>query len=338
MQRSIIVAAVGSVLMLAGLSQAAFTISALPSAQAAPAGKFALDLFARNDAGGTDGSNLQAVKINFTGTGGTRAFFFTEGLANGTTPETYATDQYNFGAGTSGTNVTDLGSSNLRIGTRTLGQHAMPNYPGDEDSPLTPDQAANGVSSFTADYAVLSAAISVPTPTSPGARFARLVFNTQQPFFSAVVTLAGETGPGVDYTYSYIIVDPGPATILPTPPTSVVFGPVVSNGQTFSVQVKTTSYVGDTVSLLPGAVAGITGLSVSRTTATANDVQTDTFTVTGNVAYSLNMTTVSVPFSVTNQGIGGPAIGSFQLIVTPEPASLAMLSGVAVLGAARRRR
>jgi hypothetical protein len=334
--RSLVLAAVAaSVFASADLARAAFTLSFLPSAQAAPAGKFAYDFFAQNDAGGTDGSNLQAVKINLTAGGSTRVFFNTVDLANGTTPETYSSDQYNFGAGTSGTNVTDLGSSNLRIGTRTAGQHAFPNYPGDDDSPISQDGATNGLSSFTADYAVLSAAVSVPTPTAPGARFARLVFNTSTPQINMVISLAGETGAGVDYTFGVTPSNSAPVPVGPVAPTPVVFGTVVSNGANFSVSVTVTDAdAADVLALTLGSLpAGITNTQV-----TGGGTTPQVFTITGNVNYSLNKSTVVIPFTVTD-GVGGHTIpGSFSLIVTPEPASLAVLGGAAIMGIVRRRR
>jgi hypothetical protein len=340
--RSLALAAAVALVASSGVARAAFTITAVPSVQQAPAGKSAYDFFAQNDAGGTDGSNLQAVKIVFTAGAGTKVFFNTADLANGTTPETYSADQYNFGPGTSGTNVTDLGSSNLRIGTRTAGQHAFPNYPGDENSPITQDQATNGLSTWDADYAVLSAAVSVPTPTTPGARFARLVFNNITPTFVMVVTLAGEVGMGVNYTFQFHVDDFNTPPIGTSNPTPVVFGPTVSNGQTFSVNITAvdTDTPAQTLTLALGALpAGISNVAV---TPIGGGTSGTVFNVTGTVAYSLNMSSVFIPYTITdnNQGPAGPGVfnGTFQLLITPEPTSMAALAGVAALGIVRRRR
>jgi hypothetical protein len=330
MYRSIILALAG-VLSLASLSQATFVITGQPSAQPAPAGRIALDLFAQNDAGGADGSNLQAAKITFTGQNGTKAFFATFDPGDGT----IGVDQWNFGAAAQSNTILDLGGSNLRLGTKALNTHTFTNFPGDVDSPITADQAANGLSSFGADYALLSAAQSVPSTTAPGTRFARLVVNDIPSLsFMVVANLAGETGAGVDYTFS-IHIDPPPGpTILPVAPTPVVFGSTVSNGQPFSVTIQATDpNQGSNLSLALGTLpAGITGTAVS-----GGGASPATFTVTGNVAYSLNMTTVTIPITVAN-GLGSTTNGSFALVVTPEPASLAALASVAALGATRRRR
>jgi hypothetical protein len=332
MRRSTILAAVSSVLALASLSQAAFTITAVPSAQpATTAGRVAYDIFAQNDAGGADGSNLQAAKITFTGAGGTKVFFATFDPGDGT----IGVDQWNFGSGAQSNTILDPNGSNLRFSNKALNTHTFTNFPGDSDSAITADQAANGLASFGADYALLSAAQSVPTPTAPGARFARLVFN-QAPQGTIVANLAGESGAGVDYTFAFGTVPPTntPPVVLPTAPTPVVFGPVVSNGAPFSVTINTTDVnAADVLSLTLGALpAGITGTAVA-----GGGTSPESFTVTGNVAYSLNGTTVTIPFTVSD-GAGGTTAGSFQLVVTPEPASLAALAGAAGLGLIRRRK
>jgi hypothetical protein len=334
--RSIVLGAVAaSVLASASLSQAAFTISALPSAQSAPAGRFAYDLFAQNDAGGPDGSNLQAIKMTLTGLNGTKMFFATFDPGDGT----IGVDQWNFGAAAQSNTILDLGSSNLRFSNKALNTHTFTNFPGDSDSPITADQAANGLSSFSADYALLSAAQSVPTPTAPGARFARLVFNTPSPLVTATFNVAGETGAGVDYTYTPGFFPP-PPNVPPigiSAPTPVVFGSAVSNGAPFSVTVSATDAEVplQTLTLAIGALpAGITNVAVSPANGGTSPV---VFTVTGTVAYSLNQSTVLIPYTLAD-GAGGTFSGQITLIVTPEPAMMMAVASVSAAALIRRRK
>lgn len=335
MRRSALMAAIGGVLALSSLSQAAFTITFAPSAQpATQAGRFAFDFFAQNDANTADGVNLQAAKPTFTGINGTKVFFeaFEEA------PGVFATDQYNFGTGTSGTNVTNPNASNLRIGNRTAGQHAYTNYPGDADSPLNADQATNGLSSFTADYAVLSALNSVPAAVPPGARFARLVFNTQTPAGTLSGDFAGETGP----TSSASVILPGVVGPTNTPPVvpavtpgTVTFGQIVDQGAAFSVQIpasdlNATDVLTLTVGVLP---AGVSNVTVSPS---AGGTQPQIFTVNGTVSFRPNGSTVSIPFSVSDGTASTP--GQIVLTIVPEPTSMLALAGAAGLGLIRRRK
>jgi hypothetical protein len=126
-----------------------------------------------------------------------------------------------------------------------------------------------------------------------------------------------------------------PPLILPVPPTPVVFGSNVGSGKTFSVTVHVTDPdAADILSLALGTLpAGVTNTLVS-----GGGVSPQGFTITGTVSYSLNKTTVTIPFNVTD-GVGGHTVpGSFDLVVTPEPASLTALGGTALTGLVRRRK
>jgi hypothetical protein len=323
MRRTALFAAVSSVLSLASLSQAAFTITSAPSLQAAPAGsgKFAYDFFAQNDqADASDGINLQAVKLVFTGTNGTKVFFSIFDNGDGT----FGADTYNFGAGTSGTNVTDPGSSNLRIGNRAAGSHAFPNVPGDSDSPVTAADAANGMGSFTADYAVLSAAQSVPTPTPPGARFARLVFNSATPTGTLVTSLAGEVGVASTQTYQIGTTTP----TNPTTPTDVVT--ITPSSVTVDVAPAGLESFG------PVVVLGTNNLTVGA----IDPKIADNISISGT---GVNRTISGSGFTYGDIGVytigfsSGSTTSTFTLTVVPEPTTLAAL-GAASLGLIRRRK
>lgn len=114
-------------------------------------------------------------------------------------------------------------------------------------------------------------------------------------------------------------------------PVNVVFGPVVTDGAPFLTTVNATSPdAGVVLTLNVENTPGLTNVTVMPG---ANG----DFLVTGSVHYSLNGTDVPVPFTVTNQTMGASIAGLFTLHVTPEPASLGLVSLLAVLRGRRRK-
>jgi hypothetical protein len=109
--------------------------------------------------------------------------------------------------------------------------------------------------------------------------------------------------------------------------TSAVFGPVVTDGAPFSIQMQVTDQDGDNLSFLGFGTlpAGVLNLMVTPLTS-GNPA---TFMISGFVDYILNGTTIAIPFTVSDDAsplFGGPGIvtGSFNVAVTPEPASVAL--------------
>lgn len=136
------------------------------------------------------------------------------------------------------------------------------------------------------------------------------------------VTLGG--GPGGN---DPVIVNDGAST-------TATFGQIVTNGAPFSIVIQgTDADAGDILSLAVGALpAGVSNVTVSPATSgsPAN------FTVSGTVDYSLNGTTVNVPITLTSTQ-GTADTGSFNIVVVPEPTSLAAL-GLSGLLLGRRRK
>lgn len=325
---SIIAAAIGSSLVVSS-SFAAFTLSVVPSAQpATAAGYSAYDLFALNDADTSDGVNLQGVAFTITAGGSTkiRIAGFDDGSGN------LLNDQWNYGSGTQANTIVDVNASNLRIGTRASGQHAFTDYTGDGTPFLTAEEVANGLSVYTADYAVLSAAVSFPANTAPGARFARLVVSGASPAFTIVGAFGGEAGTAQSASTSFGDTPPGNDPVINsiTPnPVNVVFGSIVSNGAPFSTTVNATDADGELVVLTLSSDPNVSNLTI---TPGANG----DFVVSGLVNYAANGTTISLTATATDPG-GRTDTDTISLVVTPEPASLSLL-GLGGLLLGRRRK
>jgi hypothetical protein len=297
--------------LAASAASGAFVITAVPSATPAPVGRLAIDFYAQNDSGGVDGSSLLGTVINFTGSNGTKVFFATFDNGGGN----FSVDPFNFGPGTSGTNVLDTGASNFRFENRLAGQHAYLNYPSSGGTTISADQANNGFGSFFVAYVGATFAAAVPTPTAPGARFARLVFNSTAPSAHLAIKLSGEIGPYFDYTYDLVngvgFSPSSTATVNLSAPGGGAFGPVTATGM-FDIQnVTIPAQIQDNIT--------ISGSGATRTFSGSG------FTEADRGVYQL----------IFNDGGAG---GVFSLTVVPEPISLGSITGLAIVASRRRDR
>lgn len=316
-----IAATVGSSLF-ASASLAAFTLSLQPSAQPATGtNRTAYDLFARNDADPSDGVNLQGVSFTATAFGSTRFRFasFDDGAG-------FIVDPWNFGAGAQQSTIIDLSASNLRIGARTAAQHAMVEYPGDGTPYLTADEVANGLTAFSADYAVLSSSLSVPANTGPGARFARVVVSGANPSFTFSGWFGGEVGPASFATW-FVCHCGGPVINSITPnPVNVVFGQIVADGAPFSTTVNATDMDGDLLGITLSSDPNVSNVTITPR-------PNGDFLVTGLVNYAANGSTIQLVVTATD-GSGGTDVKVLSIVVTPEPSTWCLLAA----GLMRRRR
>ncbi len=196
--------------------------------------------------------------------------------------------------------------------------------------PVQPNAYANGAAAFSGAIANTGttqasgagfeiARIYVPTGTSG-------VFSgniggdvgTKSPF---LVNIGGFT----DYAIQIRSITPNPVP--------VVFGPIVSNGASFSTTVVVDGVPdgANTFLTFGQSISGVHDLSV-----TGGGSQSRTFVVSGIVDYALNGLDVPISFVAHCPGIFIPeANGTFTLHVTPEPAALGLIFVAPVL---RRRR
>lgn len=314
---ALLAAAVGG--LVASSSFAAFVVTSSAPTPVGATGLFQIDIFARNNGIGGTGSGLLALDVAMNAKPTDRAFF--RSTAAGSPNLTNATETAN--------------RSFFRIDAADPSTSSLVSRSPAGNFPLAPDQGANtvGIDDFGVVLASLTGA--VPAGTGAGALFGTLFVTAG---YSGTLSgqLGGETGTAQSFSVNIGAagtVNTAPV-VLPTAPTPVVFGAIVSNGAPFSVTVNTTdANAADVLSLALGALpAGITGTAVA-----GGGTSPESFTITGTVAYSLNKTTVTIPFTVSD-GAGGSTQGSFNLVVTPEPASLAALAGAAGLGLIRRRK
>lgn len=287
---------------------------------------YAVDIYALNT-GGDTGTGISALNVSGTATnpfiwltGPTgspnetnyngSATFLRNGqdrsyvtLAESTTSdETFLDERY------TRANVTPTNFGNLGAGGARTGAIGTFSIAGLADPIVQADATVNGGKGLLVAHMVLPAGTALAT-----------------------VSAAGSSGSAVSETRSLLIVtDPGPLVVAPTPPTTVTFGPVVTNGAPFSVTINASGGPTDILSLAVGAVpAGISNIIV-----TGGGPLPASFTVTGLVDYSLNKTTAIIPFTVSSS-LGGSVASSFALVVIPEPT---LFAGVGLGGWLLRRR
>jgi hypothetical protein len=169
--------------------------------------------------------------------------------------------------------------------------------------------------------------------------FSGITLLANNPLAQFRMTLTGATAAAgnnrIDNTVfsGNVFVPPNVAPIVVDPaPQAVVFGSVVSNGAPFSATIGATDInLADILSLAVTPTAGISNIVI-----TGGGTSPTNFTVTGTVDYSLNGTTVLVPYTVSD-GAGGSTGGNITLVITPEPATLGALAGVGTLLLRRRK-
>lgn len=194
--------------------------------------------------------------------------------------------------------------------------------------------STNGGTTFT------SVTPDVSAPTSYATRsvdFSSIAALTNNPNAQFRVTMSGATSTG-NNRYDNVVfagtVFTNTAPVVTDPaPVAVVFGPTVTDGAPFSATVSATDVnLTDTLALAVGTLpAGISGIAV-----TGGGTSPQSFVVTGTVDYSLNGTTVLIPYTVSD-GQGGTTPGTITLVITPEPTTLTALAGVGTLLLRRRK-
>lgn len=268
-----------------------------------------IDLYARNT-GGDTGTGLLAVELSSFSVSGAAVW------------------RSNSAGNWSPTNPADIANRSwVRIDEFDVSSTSLVSKAPSANQPLNPAYGPLTVSLGTFSIVVAGLSGAVPAETGNGAHFASLyVSKNFAASFSGYV--GGSSGAKVPFGSPGPV--PVPPVIAPVPDVNVVFGQIVTDGATFSVNVTATDgNQGDTLSLAVGPVPGVSDVVVTPASALTPAV----FTVTGRVDYSLNGTTVVVPLSVSD-GLF-TATSSFRLIVTPEPG---MLSLLVASGCVRRRR
>lgn len=326
MRRSaLIAAAVGG--LLSSSAFAAFTFTATLEPLAGP--NDAVVVRAINDGTGGTGTRLAAFTLNYQLTPGALARFLVNDTDNPDTgePANGTPDTVDFA---NGANAAGFGYVRLGGASTTFVASATPT-----NGFVEPNPYLNGVNSF--GLAATTTAAVKPLATGAGTIISRLIFNDGAGFV-LTGSIAGETGPTQQispFTYSPVVTPPGNPVV--TPAAAIVqFGSIVSNGQTFSVNVNVADPDGGLLTLAAGAASG--GSVSNVTISPAGGANSPAvFTVSGTVAYAPNGTIVTIPVTATDAQ-GNTGASTITLTLVPEPTTLAALAGAAGLGLIRRRK